>query len=140
VVFSGHALIAVNDSVQAEMSYCRDSALIYSDVDIEKLMNDRRKFNTFMGRAGLPPYRTVRFSMRDDRELSLSFKPNSHPFIPGEKDEKASRCGETSCAGTGWRKMRKTGLKRPVIAISAALIRRWPSLVPADGVKKGTAA
>ncbi len=137
VVFSGHAIIAVNDSVQAEMSYSRDSALIYGDVDIEKLMNDRRKFNTFMGRAGLPTYRTVEFTMKDDRELSLSFKPNPRPFIPEGKGEKASRCREIfKLQATGLaERMRKTGIKKAVIAISGGLDSTLALLVTAEAMK-----
>jgi NAD+ synthase (glutamine-hydrolysing) len=137
LVFNGHALIAVNDALAAEMSYEKDSALIYSDIDIEKLMNDRRKFNSFMGIREASGYRKIGFRMRDKRELPLSFTVNPRPFIPDEKGEKNARCREIfrlQAAGLGER-LRKTGIKKAVLAVSGGLDSALALLVTAEAMK-----
>lgn len=137
VVFNGHAVIAVNDSIVSEMSYMPESDYIYADIDIEKLMNDRRKFNSFMGKARPSDYRTVEFTMEDKRDVRLSFAVNPRPFIPDEKTAKALRCREIfrlQSAGLSER-MRKTGIKKAVLAISGGLDSTLALLVTVEAMK-----
>jgi NAD+ synthase (glutamine-hydrolysing) len=137
VVFNGHSLIAVNDSIVAEMSYSQESALIYSDIDIEKLMNDRRKFNSFMGMCECSGYRKIKFGMKDERDVTLSFAVNPHPFIPDEKCAKDLRCREIfKLQATGLaERMRKTGIKKALLAISGGLDSTLALLVTTEAIK-----
>src|ERR1051325_519817 len=48
VVFGGHAIIAENGSLLAESPrFQREDALVISDIDVERLQNDRQKTNSF---------------------------------------------------------------------------------------------
>jgi NAD+ synthase (glutamine-hydrolysing) len=137
VVFNGHAIIAVNDSIAAEMSYMPESELIYADIDIEKLMNARRKFNSFMGKARSGDYKTIEFTMKDEKDVGLSFAVNPRPFIPDEKTAKALRCKEIfklQSSGLSER-MRKAGIKKAVLAISGGLDSTLALLVTVEAMK-----
>jgi NAD+ synthase (glutamine-hydrolysing) len=137
VVFSGHAMIAANDTISKESSYTETSSYIYADIDIEKLMNDRRKFNSFMGKTEPGDYRIIEFSVRDDRDVQESFTVDAHPFIPRDKSEKFGRCKEIfklQSVGLAER-MRKTGIQKAVIAISGGLDSTLALLVTAEAVR-----
>ncbi len=74
-VFSGHCLISENGSLLKESQrFSKNSQLIYADVDIEQLANDRKKNTTFMAHNrvfGLPAYRTVTLSLK--KKIILTF-------------------------------------------------------------------
>ncbi|SHI21579.1 NH(3)-dependent NAD(+) synthetase [Sporobacter termitidis DSM 10068] len=137
VVFNGHALIAVNDSIVRESSYTEESTYIFADMDIEKLMSDRRKFNTFMGRAETGDYRTVAFDMKDGGDVRESFKVDPQPFIPRDRDEKFGRCREIfKLQSVGLlERMRKTGIKKAVIGLSGGLDSTLALLVTSEAVR-----
>jgi len=137
VVFSGHSLIASNDSVLAEMSYPEDSVLLYADIDVEKLMNNRRKYNSFMGKVPEPDFRVVSFDMKDDKDVRESFTVNPRPFIPDEKGAKDKRCREIfKLQSTGLcERMRKIGIKKAVIGISGGLDSTLALLVTIEAMK-----
>ena len=137
VVFNGHAMIAFNDSILEEMTYPKQSAFIYSDLDIEKLMNDRKKFNSFMSSPDNLNYRIVSFDMNCDRDVKESFTVNPHPFIPEDHKEKFVRCKEIftmQSVGLAER-MRKTGIKKAVIALSGGLDSTLALLVTAEAMR-----
>ena len=137
VVFNGHSMIAVNDSIYEEMSYTDESQLIYADIDIEKLMNDRRKFNSFMGKIQPLDYRIIQFGLKDDRDVKVSFPVDTHPFIPGHKEEKDIRCREIfKLQSTGLtERMRKTGINKAVIGISGGLDSTLALLVTVEAMR-----
>jgi NAD+ synthase (glutamine-hydrolysing) len=137
VVFSGHALLASNGVLAGESSYTEDSAYIFADIDIEKLQNDRRKFNSFMDRPEPGDYRTVGFHMQSGRDVKESFIVDPHPFIPRDKAEKFGRCREIfKLQTTGLaERMRKTGLQKAVIGLSGGLDSTLALLVTTEAVK-----
>lgn len=137
VVFSGHALIASNGVVAAESTYTEASSYTYADIDIEKLMNDRRKFNSFMHRAEPGDYRVVEFSMQAGRDVKERFTVDAHPFIPRDKTEKFGRCKEIlKLQSTGLaERMRKTGIQKAVLGLSGGLDSTLALLVTAEAVK-----
>ena len=114
VVFSGHALIAQNDTIVREMNFPNQSAYTFADIDIEKLMNDRRKFNSFMGKVEPVDYRVLYFDMQDDGDVKESFAVDPHPFVPKDPDAKYGRCQEIfKLQSTGLcERMRKTGIQK----------------------------
>ena len=137
VVFSGHSLIAVSDSIAAESSYPADSAFIYADLDLERVMNDRRKFNSFMGRREAGNYRVIEFEMKDGGDVRETFRVDPHPFIPRDRTEKFGRCREIfRLQSTGLsERMRKTGIKKAVIGLSGGLDSTLALLVTAEALK-----
>jgi NAD+ synthase (glutamine-hydrolysing) len=137
VVFSGHSLIASNDSILRESSYTEEPAYIFADIDIEKLMNDRRKFNSFMGKKESGDYILVEFDMKDGGDVKESFVVDPRPFIPRDRYEKFGRCQEIfKLQSTGLsERMRKTGIKKAVIGLSGGLDSTLALLVTSEAVK-----
>jgi NAD+ synthase (glutamine-hydrolysing) len=137
VVFNGHALIASNGVITGESAYTEVSSYIYADVDIEKLLSDRRKFNSFMDKPEPGDYRVVEFDMQAGRDVKESFTVDPHPFIPRDKAEKFGRCKEIfKLQSTGLaERMRKTSIKKAVIGLSGGLDSTLALLVTAEAVK-----
>lgn len=81
LVFSGHAMIAENGSIMKESErFSFEDQLIISDIDVEKLMNDRRKINTY-GQSD-KKYTVVEFENFGSDRGELYRTVNPHPFIP----------------------------------------------------------
>lgn len=123
VVFSGHTIIAENNAIVRETSYPEESSYVYWDADIQKLMNERLKVNSYLSKPNALCYRTVEFSLDSDRDVNPCFAVNPHPFVPHEKDKKYARCREIftmQSVGLAER-MRKTGITKAVIGLSGGL-------------------
>jgi NAD+ synthase (glutamine-hydrolysing) len=101
LVFSGHCLIAASDSILGEMSYAAGSAMLCADVDIEKLMNDRRKFNTFMAKVPPADYRTISFKMKAEKDVQPGFSVNPTPLFRREEREGRKMPGNFQAAVRG---------------------------------------
>ena len=109
VVFGGHCLIAENGRLLAESPRVgdgrpirRDSYAISQDVDVAKLLADRRVMTSFDG-ASPPskPFRRVAFSLADGMD-GLEREVPGTPFVPPEGPELHRRCAEVfgiQCAG-----------------------------------------
>ena len=137
VVFSGHAVVAVNGSIAAETIYNEDAASVMADIDIERLLGDRRKFNSFMGAPDRSAYRFVEADLSGDTDVKQTFTVDKHPFIPRDKAAKFDRCHEIfRLQSTGLaERMRKTGIKKAVIALSGGLDSTLALLVTAEAMK-----
>ncbi len=137
VVFGGHAVIAENNAIVREMSFPEVSTYIFSDIDIEKLMNDRRKFNSFMDKADPSVYRVIEFNLHDDRDIKECFSVNAHPFIPRDPNAKYGRCKEIfKLQSTGLsERMRKTGICKAVIGLSGGLDSTLALLVTVEAMQ-----
>jgi len=141
LVFGGHTIIAENGAILAEKRFQEDE-LVLADIDIEKLMNERRKSNSFMGSIEKHDYRTVYFAWRDDA-LPLTFSDlqrriDAYPFVPGNKDARDDRCREIftiQLNGLG-RRLRKTGIKKAVLGISGGLDSTLALLVCCEAFQK----
>lgn len=87
-VFAGHSMIAENGRMIAE-SEAFHEGLIFGDIDVERLMSERRRMNTFTGKSD--DYIEIPFTMEiSETELSRTFPP--HPFVPADESELSSRC------------------------------------------------
>lgn len=96
LVFSGHSLIAENGSVLAE-SKLFENKLLYVDIDIERIVQERRKTMTFAQcaeNAKNCKYRkiSVALNQKNPRSNDLCRFIDSHPFVPSGKIERAERC------------------------------------------------
>lgn len=96
-VFSGHSMICENGTVFSETEFfCPESQLIYNDIDLEILANDRRRHNTFTDQLSQPDgqrfYREVLFSMEDTSLQELKRPVSSTPFAPAKGDALDARC------------------------------------------------
>jgi len=138
VVFGGHAMIAENGSLLAEDRMNDEETLLFRDLDIELLMNDRRKFNSFMGNVDPKNYETVSFSLTAQSVPSLERHTNPQPFVPSSKEDRDERCLEIfriQSAGLAQRLL-KTGIKKAVLGISGGLDSTLALLVTCDAFEK----
>lgn len=131
VVFGGHMLIVENGTVLEETRF-QEQILIYADVDIEKLMNERRKSNSFMGDIDAGTYRilSLEFPKTPERDglapqpaPALKRQVDAYPFVPGKKEERDVRCREIfTIQLTGLaQRLIKTGTRKALIGISGGL-------------------
>ncbi len=130
LVFGGHDLIAENGTVLARVKKFTCETL-YGDIDVGKLLADRRRMGTF-GREPEAPYVKVPFRLEvAETELGRCFAPL--PFVPGDEEKRRARCEEIlSIQSMGLKKRYEhTGLTRAVLGISGGLDSTLALLVTA---------
>ncbi|MBP1762019.1 MAG: NH(3)-dependent synthetase [Firmicutes bacterium] len=145
LVFSGHAIIAENGIVFQETRMNYKQTLLIEDIDIERLMNDRRKFNTFMGKATSQKYQTKSFQLNcpvkshnDNGKNDLHRRVDPRPFVPANKQNRDARCADIfniQAAGLAQR-LDKAGIKKAVVGISGGLDSTLALLVTYQAYKK----
>ena len=124
-VFSGHSIICENGSVLKENErFSRHNDLIYADLDLEMLGNDRRK-NTSFFECGVPEggVRTVYFDMEECKQADFERYVSPAPFVPRSDSKLSERCADIfSIQYTGLaRRALHTNAKSLVIGISGGL-------------------
>ncbi len=120
LVFGGHNMIAENGVVLSQSKRFFGET-VYGDVDVQRLVSERRRMGTF-GRGPEVPYRVVPFCLKPtETVLHRSFAPL--PFVPGEDEKRNKRCEEIlSIQSYGLKKrLEHTGLKAAVVGISGGL-------------------
>lgn len=124
VVFGGHAIIAENGGILAESERFLDTdQLIITEVDVQKLANDRSKNTSFMEMLPEKKLRKVYFDLKDSSITRLNRYIDPHPFVPSNPAVRDKRCSEIfsiQTSGLG-KRMKHTGAKRAVIGISGGL-------------------
>lgn len=120
LVFSGHNMIAENGSILAESGLFTNSCIV-SELDIQRLLSDRRKQTTFLSekRDG---YESVVFHL-NMKETCLTRKIDPSPFVPSDEEKKAQRCEEIfTIQAMGLKKrLKHTNCKNAVVGISGGL-------------------
>lgn len=96
LVFSGHSLICENGTLLKESELFKNGITI-CDVDIERLLQERRRTTTFAQCAAnaSSEYRHISFAFSEKRvseKKNLLRYVDAHPFVPSSKDECFSRC------------------------------------------------
>ena len=127
-VFSGHSIICENGDIFAESErFAQDNQLIYSDIDLDILTNERRKHTTFLSHLQKADmhriYRLVTFDMAEAETMENWNRPlTSAPFYPGadEVDEQCKDIFSIQTAGLA-RRMEHTHSDSLVIGISGGL-------------------
>jgi NAD+ synthase (glutamine-hydrolysing) len=131
VVFSGHCLIAENGTLLAESTrFQRESTLLVSDLDLQRLRADRMRTNSFgdaqlyMGRGR--EFTRGRFHLGASQQApppDLRRVVEAHPFVPRGKEQLRERCEEIfqmQVAGLA-RRVEHLGKPPVVIGISGGL-------------------
>jgi NAD+ synthase (glutamine-hydrolysing) len=125
VVFAGNAEIVENGSVMAESErFSMQNQLIFADIDIERLDNDRRRHTGFT--AGnlpeSPDYRILSFAMTnlDEDEIIREFP--EHPFAPNSSglNENCKEVFDIQVYGLA-KRLVHTKCEKAVIGISGGL-------------------
>jgi NAD+ synthase (glutamine-hydrolysing) len=129
VVFGGHCLIAENGTILAEAPrFVRESALLVTDIDLDRLRADRLRTNSF-GEAQLAlglgrPFARVPFTLGRPAEAPpLVREVDAHPFVPRGEGQLRERCEEifqTQVAGLA-RRLEHIGKPQVSIGISGGL-------------------
>ena len=130
LVFGGHNLIAANGTILAE-SKRFENGIIYSEIDVNRLMSERRKNTTFKT-AKERTLTRVPFDIEiTETELTRVFP--SRPFVPSENRERAKRCEEIlTIQAMGLKKrLEHTHAKCAVVGISGGLDSTLALLVTA---------
>lgn len=120
VVFGGHNLICENGVVLAESRRFKNQSIV-SDIDLEKLLAERKRQTTFE-ECFSSDYRIVDFSLRSmEYSLKRGFPPL--PFVPQENAEGNRRLEEIlTIQAMGLKKrLSHTKSKRAVLGISGGL-------------------
>ncbi|MCX7634763.1 MAG: NAD(+) synthase, partial [Syntrophales bacterium] len=133
LAWDGHAMIHENGNLLAESErFAQHSQIIYSDVDLERLVQDRMRLNTFSQNARIhkdrvKQYRHIPFigetSVRGEIRLPLAREIPRFPYIPSDPAKRDQRCYEAyniQVQGLA-KRLRSSGLEHVVIGISGGL-------------------
>ncbi len=120
LVFGGHNLIAENGIILKQVKRFGCDT-IYGDIDIERILSDRRRMGTF-GQEPQAAYVKVPFCLNVE-ETRLERRFGCMPFVPGEENQRRRRCEEIlSIQSHGLKKRYEhTGLTRAVVGVSGGL-------------------
>ena len=98
IVFSGNGIIAENGEILVESRrFSLEEQLVSSEIDVERLLNDRRTSSSYMEddrTNNKENYRTAYFELAGTEIKSLSRKISPQPFVPDETEKLNSRCEE----------------------------------------------
>ncbi len=131
MVFAGHDIIAENGAVLSE-SQLFDTGLIIAEVDLEKILQDRRRNNTWVSERE-PEYVRIPFGYK--QETLERYSPERafprQPFVPNDPATRSERCQlilTMQAQGLATR-LRHTGCRNALIAFSGGLDSTLAALV-----------
>ena len=127
LVFAGHNIIAENGKILSESKRFandnEDDAVIYADIDLERLDADRRRSNTFISDiSGADGIDIIEFDA-EFADITPERKISKTPFVPECKDDLASRCEDIlnmQAAGL-YTRLKAINCKKAVIGLSGGL-------------------
>ncbi|MCK9458244.1 MAG: NAD(+) synthase [Proteobacteria bacterium] len=92
IVMAGDCIIAENGSI-LERVRLEPHASIITDVDVEKLQNERRQTISFATLEPDQTYRFIDFNLRDSSDSRpLKRHVDAHPFVPADNAQLNDRC------------------------------------------------
>jgi len=120
LVFGGGNLIAENGTVLSRAKSF-ENGILYEDLDISRLIGERRKRNTFYAKSD-DHYTEVGFHLSME-ETKLERKIDASPFVPAGEEEWKRRCEEIlTIQAQGLKKrLEHTRCQKAVIGISGGL-------------------
>jgi NAD+ synthase (glutamine-hydrolysing) len=130
LAWDGHALIYENGNLLAESErFSGRSQVIYADLDLDRLAQDRMRQTTFgrnarTHRDALLKFRRIRMEMEQaGGRLLLNREFPRFPYIPADPSTRNQRCYEAyniQVQGLAQR-LKSTGIERVVIGVSGGL-------------------
>lgn len=120
IVFLGHSMISENGVMLSESSGVFEG-LLYSEIDVEKLVAQRLKHTT-LSPSFNSEYQKIEFSTQL-KKVSLTRTISPHPFVPSSDNEREKRCEEIlTIQKIGLAKrLEHTRIKKVVIGLSGGL-------------------
>ncbi|MGH9688454.1 MAG: NAD(+) synthase [Candidatus Acidiferrales bacterium] len=131
LAWDGHGLIYENATRVAESQrFSRNAQLVAADIDLDRLVADRMRQNTFgisvrEYREQLAQFRTVQFEAKLplDRRIPLERVLERFPYVPSESLRRDERCREVyqiQVQGLA-KRLESSGVNRPIIGVSGGL-------------------
>lgn len=121
LLFSGSSLIYENGKLLSENNrFDFNSNLIYSDIDIKRLVNDRRKNTSFISNTN-KEYRNICFTTSKNNFISRKY--SKYPFVPSNEEKREERCKEIINIQSSAlaKRLKHTNIKKCVIGVSGGL-------------------
>lgn len=130
LVFSGDNIIAENGAILARSKRFENDC-IYTELDLERLVGERRKSNTYKT-TGTLNYETVMLNMKHG-DTKITRRYAKTPFVPSDTDKREKRSEEIlSIQSMGLKKrLDHTKSKTAVIGVSGGLDSTLALLVTA---------
>ncbi len=130
LAWDGHGLICENGALLAQSERFADSPrLTFADIDLDRLLADRMRQNTFAANARrhaaeVARFRGIEFSLRVPAgRVPLKRAIERFPYVPRDTETRGARCEEVyriQVQGLAAR-MRASGTQRLVIGVSGGL-------------------
>lgn len=139
IVWAGHSMIAENGAILAETERFKFATqMAIADVDVQRLLGERLRSNTYSAASAVREYRKVPFVLpgaeRVDAPAPL-IRPllSRMPFVPAVPERRAEHCREIfNIQSTGLAKrLMHTATKRVTIGLSGGLDSTLALLVTA---------
>ena len=121
LLFSGSSLIYENGKLLSENNrFDFNSNLIYSDIDIKRLVNDRRKNTSFISNTD-KEYRNICFTTSKNNFISRKY--SKYPFVPSNEEKREERCKEIINIQSSAlaKRLKHKNIKKCVIGVSGGL-------------------
>ena len=144
LAWDGHGMICENGNLIAESRrFCYEPQLISSEIDLERLSQERMRQTTFgqtviREHSRLRDFRTIRYSLKLPQEEQLLPKRTYErfPYVPSEPDRRAERCREVYQIQVQGlvKRLQATGIERVVIGVSGGLDSTHALLVCAQAM------
>lgn len=121
LVFAGHNIIAENGRILKESERFKNEMII-ADIDMDRIVNERRKMTTYSPNPEKYIYSKVEFEIQEN-ECVLEDKILQNPFVPDNMDKRNERCNEIlTIQSMGLKKrIAHTNAKSVVVGISGGL-------------------
>lgn len=130
LAWDGHAMIYENGNLLAEsIRFSRKAQIIYSDIDLDRLAQDRMRLNSFSQNAAIHKDRLCSFSGIEfevkipQGRILLNREYPRFPYIPADPSKRDLRCYEAyNIQAQGLAKrLEASGIKNIVIGVSGGL-------------------
>ncbi len=130
LAWDGYAVICENgDQLAQSEQFHQDSQLIYADLDLQRLIQDRMRSTTFhdsalFNRDKLSSIRTIHFNYEvPSKAVPLNRKIERFPYVPSDPEQLNDRCFEVyNIQVQGLQKrLAATGIKKVVLGVSGGL-------------------
>jgi NAD+ synthase (glutamine-hydrolysing) len=147
LAWDGHALVGEVGNILAETKRFQDSAqFVTADLDLERISQERMRQNSFglnvqREAANVSGFRTVAFELDLPRSGALLVSPRRYqrfPYVPADPTRRDERCEEVyeiQVQGLT-KRLRFTGVERPVIGVSGGLDSTQALLVCAQAMDR----
>ena len=133
LVFTGHNMVAENGALLSERRF--HTGLTLSEVDVSRLVYERRRMTTFTGALSGDCGR-ISFTLPiTETKITRYIAPN--PFVPEDAGDRAERCNEIlKIAALGLKKrLEHTRAKTAVVGLSGGLDSTLAILITAVAMK-----